>query len=135
MHGDLYGLISPLTPAGNNYFLLLVNKMSRFMWLTLLRMKADAPTAIIAFQARVERKSDKKLKVLRINNGGEFTSVEFGEHYAGEGTEHHFSAPYSLSESDDRGDVKEHSVGSRDARTFLGGGGAHCHLPPQPGTD
>ena len=65
------------------------------MWLTLLRTKAEAPAAIMAFQARAERETGKKLKVLRTDNGGEFTSVEFGEHCAGEGIQRHHSAPYS----------------------------------------
>jgi hypothetical protein len=81
--------------VGNLYFLLLVDDMSRFMWLTLLRLKADAPTAIMTFQARVERETGKKLKVLRTNNGGEFTSVQFGEYCAGEGIQRHYSAPYT----------------------------------------
>jgi len=95
VHGDLCGPISPPTPAGNVYFLLLVDDMSRFMWLKLLRSKADTPAAIMTFQARVERETGKKLKVLRTDNGGEFTSVQFGEHCAGEGIQRHFSAPYS----------------------------------------
>jgi hypothetical protein len=82
VHGDLCGPISPPTPAGNVYFLLLVDDMSRFMWLTLLRSKADAPAAIMMFQATVERETGKKLKVLRTDNGGEFTSVQFGEYCA-----------------------------------------------------
>jgi hypothetical protein len=49
--------------------------MSRYMWLTLLRSKADAPAAIMTFQAKVERETGKKLKVLRTDNGGEFTSM------------------------------------------------------------
>jgi len=65
------------------------------MWLTLLRSKADAPAAIITFQARVERETGKKLKVLRTDNGGEFTSVQFGEYCAGEGIQRHYSAPYT----------------------------------------
>ena len=95
VHGELCGPISPPTPAGNLYFLLLVDDMSRFMWLTLLRSKADAPAAIMNFQARVERETGKKLKVLRTDNGGEFTSVQFGEYCAGEGIQRHHSAPYT----------------------------------------
>jgi hypothetical protein len=69
--------------------------MSRYMWLTLLRSKADAPAAIMSFQARVERETGKKLKVLRTDNGGEFTSVTFGEYCAGEGIQRHHSTPYT----------------------------------------
>jgi hypothetical protein len=49
VHSDLCGPITPLTPAGNAYFLLLVDDKSRYMWLTLLRSKADAPAAIMTF--------------------------------------------------------------------------------------
>jgi hypothetical protein len=49
VHGDLCGPVSPPTPSGNAYFLLLVDDMSRYMWLTLLRSKADAPAVIMTF--------------------------------------------------------------------------------------
>jgi hypothetical protein len=75
VHGDLCGPISPPTPTGNAYFLLLVDDMSRFMWLTLLRSKADAPAAIMSFQARVERECGKKLKVLHTDNGGDVAEL------------------------------------------------------------
>jgi hypothetical protein len=65
------------------------------MWLILLHTKAEAPTAIMTFQARVECETGKKLKVLHTDIGGEFTSVEFGEHCVGEGIQRHLSAPYS----------------------------------------
>jgi transposase InsO family protein len=66
------------------------------MCLTLLCTKEEAPAAIITFQARVECETGKKLKVLRTDNGGEFTSVEFGEHCAGEGIQRHLSASSSV---------------------------------------
>jgi transposase InsO family protein len=95
VHGDLCGPISPATPAGNAYFLLLVDDMSRFMWVTLLCSKADTPATIMMFQAREEHRTGKKLKVLRTDNEGEFTSVQFGEYCAREGIQRHHSAPYS----------------------------------------
>jgi hypothetical protein len=95
VHGDLCGPITPPTPVGNAYFLLLVDDMSRDMWLTLLRSKSDAPAAIMSFQVKVERETNKKLKVLRTDNGGEFTSVQFGEYCAGEGILRQHSAPHS----------------------------------------
>jgi hypothetical protein len=95
VHGDLCGPITPHTPARNAYFLLLVDDMIQYMWLTLLRSKEDAPAAIMTFQARVERETGKKLKVLRTDNGGEFIFVTFGEYCAGEGIQRHQLAPYT----------------------------------------
>ncbi len=37
----------------------------------------------------------RKLRVLRTDNGGEFTAVEFAAYYADEGVTRHFSAPYT----------------------------------------
>lgn len=81
VHSDLCGPITPVTPGSKKYFLLLVDDRSRYMWVTLLKFKDKAVAAIKQFQARVELEAGRKLKVLRIDRGGEFTSIEFGEYY------------------------------------------------------
>ncbi|WVZ79350.1 LOW QUALITY PROTEIN: hypothetical protein U9M48_026940 [Paspalum notatum var. saurae] len=95
VHGDLCGPISPATHGGRKYFLLLVDDTTRFMWLRLLSSKDEAPEAIKHFQAKVEAETGNKLKVLRTDRSGEFTSVEFGRYCADEGVERHLTAPYS----------------------------------------
>lgn len=52
------------------------------MWLVLLSAKDEAAGAIIKFQARVEVETGRKLRALRTDRGGEFTSVTFGEYCA-----------------------------------------------------
>lgn len=95
VHGDLCGPITPATPGGKNYFLLLVDDMSRFMWIVLLRSKDEAIAAVQKFQAAAELESGCKLKVLRTDRGGEFTSNQFAEYYEELGVNHHLTAPYS----------------------------------------
>ena len=68
---------------------------SRYMWLHLLSSKDEVPAAIKEFQVQVETETGKKLRVLRTDRSGEFTSVEFGLYYAGQGVECHLTAPYS----------------------------------------
>jgi len=46
LHGDICGPITPATPSGNKYFLLLVDDYSRFKWLSLLPSKDAVATAI-----------------------------------------------------------------------------------------
>lgn len=58
VHGDL---CKPITPATHG----------------LLSSKDEAATAIRHFKARVEGETGKKLKVLRTDRGGEFTSIKF----------------------------------------------------------
>jgi transposase InsO family protein len=95
VHGDICGPITPTTPSGNRYFLLLVDDMSHYMWLCLLASKDQAPAAIWRFKAAAELESGRKLKVLRTNRGGEFTSVEFGAYYTEEGVQRQLTASYS----------------------------------------
>jgi transposase InsO family protein len=93
VHGDLCGPVMPATPGGRHYFLLLGDDASRFMWVVLLATKAAAADAIKHVQAMAEKESGLKLQVLRTDNGGEFTAVEFADYCADEGIQRHYTAP------------------------------------------
>jgi transposase InsO family protein len=80
VHGDLCGPITPVTPGGKRYFLLLVDDCSRYMWLTLLATKDEASDAIKRFMAEVEREAERKVRTLRTDRGGEFTSNELNRY-------------------------------------------------------
>jgi hypothetical protein len=54
VHGDLYSPVSPATPGGWRYFLLLVDDATRYMWDVLLDSKAAAADAIKRHQAAAE---------------------------------------------------------------------------------
>ena len=54
------------------------------MWLQLLTSKDEA-----------EAESGKKLRMLRTDRSGEFTSVEFAAYYVDQGVVRHHTAPYS----------------------------------------
>ena len=90
MHGDLCGPVTPATPGGWRFFLLLVNDVSRYMWAVLLDTKTTAADAIKRHQATAEKECSHKLLVLRTDNGGEFTA-----YCADEGIQCHFSTPYT----------------------------------------
>ena len=95
MHGDLCGPISPATPSGKKYFLLLVDDATRFMWLVLLATKDEAAAAIKRAQAHAESESGRKLWMLRMNRGKEFTSGSFTAYCAELGVNRRLTAPYS----------------------------------------
>jgi transposase InsO family protein len=90
VHEDLCGPVTLATPGGRRYFLLLVDDLSRYMWVVVLGSKGEAADAIRRAQAAVEVECGRKLRVLRTDNGGEFTSYS-----ADEGVQRHYSAPYS----------------------------------------
>ena len=74
---------------------MLVDGTSRFMWAVLLPTKGAVAGTIKQVHVAVEKESGRKLRVLRSNNGGEFTAVEFPAYCADEDIQCHFSAPYS----------------------------------------
>jgi transposase InsO family protein len=95
VHCDLCGPVTPATPGGQRYFLLLVDDASRFMWAILLLMKVATVDAIKHVQAAAENESGLKLQVLRTDDDVEFTAIEFVAYCAEEGIHRHYSAPYS----------------------------------------
>ena len=84
----------PATNGGRRYFLLLIDDCSRYMWLQLL-MSKDEAAAIKKFKMHAEAESGKKLRVLRTDRGGEFTSMKFATYYSDQGVVRHHTVPYS----------------------------------------
>jgi hypothetical protein len=46
VHGDLCGSVTPATPGGRRYFLLLIDDLFRYMWVVVLGSKGEAADAI-----------------------------------------------------------------------------------------
>lgn len=95
VHGDLCGPISPATPAGKRYFLLLVDDHSRYMWVVLLKTKDQALDAFKLVKNQAEKQAESSLKSLRTDRGGEFNSKEFKAYCGENGIIHYMTAPYS----------------------------------------
>jgi hypothetical protein len=51
VHRDLCGPVTPATPVRRRYFLLLVDDLSRYMWVVVLGSKGEAANAIRRAQA------------------------------------------------------------------------------------
>lgn len=95
IHGNLCGPITPATPGGKKYFLLLVDDFSRYMWVELLLSKDCAPAAIKQIRVVAETQSGHKLSSLRTDRGEEFTSADFTDHLVSIGVHRQLTAPYS----------------------------------------
>jgi hypothetical protein len=85
VHDNLCGPISPVMPRGNKYFLLLVDDLSRYMWVAVIPSKDHAAAAIKDIQAWAEGEFSLKLKALHTDHGGKFTATEFVDYCAAEG--------------------------------------------------
>jgi transposase InsO family protein len=63
----------------------LVDDLSRYMWVVVLGSKGEATNAIRRVQAAAKVECSRKLRVLRTDNGSEFTTAEFALYCADEG--------------------------------------------------
>ncbi|CAL8178296.1 unnamed protein product [Prunus armeniaca] len=77
VHMDLCGPMQNGSLAGNKYFMLLINDCTRMIWVYFLRYKSDTLNCFRKFKSMVELQSDFKVKCVRSDKGGEFTSIEF----------------------------------------------------------
>jgi len=61
------------------YYVSFIDDFSRNTWIYFLKKKSEVFERLKEFKALVENQIEKKIKVLRIDNGGEFYSKEFEE--------------------------------------------------------
>jgi len=95
VHADLCGKISPPTPGGRQYFLLVVDDHSRYMWVELLKTKDEALGYFKKIKQQAELEKGMKLKLLRTDRGGEFNSHLFTVFCSETGIKHYTTTPYS----------------------------------------
>jgi hypothetical protein len=95
VHADLCGHITPKSLGGASYFLLVVDDHSRYMWVELLKSKDQGLDYFKKIKLRAESESGVKLKALRTDRGGEFTSHLFSLFCNEGGIKHYTTTPYS----------------------------------------
>ena len=65
------------------------------MWAILLDTKSATINTVKHLLAAAEKECCCKLRILRTDNGGEFTAVEIAVYCADDGIQRHYSALYS----------------------------------------
>ncbi|GAU42392.1 hypothetical protein TSUD_296900 [Trifolium subterraneum] len=95
VHSDICGPIDVLSTGGNKYFITFVDEYSMMIWLYHIKAKSEAFEVFKRFKTLVEKQSDKSIKVLRTDGGGEYTSKEFENYCKDQGIIHEVTAPYT----------------------------------------
>jgi hypothetical protein len=85
VHTDLDGPTTKKGLKGEKYFMLLVDDYARMTAVFFLRNKSKAFENFKLYKEMVENEMDSKIKCLRSDNGGEFTSKEFMDYYSRHG--------------------------------------------------
>jgi hypothetical protein len=77
IHNDVFGPV-PVPSLGKSvYYVSFIDDFSRNTWIYFLRKKSEVFDKFKEFKALVENQTEKKIKVLRTDNGGEFCGNEF----------------------------------------------------------
>ena len=95
VHSDVCGPMQTVTKAGNRYFLTFIDDCTRMCWVYFLIYKYEVFSVFKRFKATVELQSGYKLKKLRSDRGGEYTSMEFNKFCEEMGMERQLTVAYS----------------------------------------
>src|ERR1700722_9810139 len=77
IHSDVCGPMPVKSLGGSLYYVIFIDDYSRKTWLYLLKTKGEVFNNFQEFKAEIENLTNKKIKKLRTDNGGEYTSKEF----------------------------------------------------------
>nr|KYP65664.1 Retrovirus-related Pol polyprotein from transposon TNT 1-94 [Cajanus cajan] len=91
IHCDLWGRYATKSHNGSHYFLTIVDDFTRAVWVYLIKEKSETPNIIINFCKLIERQFDKKVKIVRSDNGTEFTNTRIQSFFQDEGIVHQVS--------------------------------------------
>jgi transposase InsO family protein len=77
VHADLWGPSRKTSHGGARYMLTIIDDYSCRVWPYFLKHKSDAFESFKTWKIMVEKQTERKLKVLRPDNGMEFCSGDF----------------------------------------------------------
>lgn len=94
VHTDVCGPTNTLSHGKNRYFILFIDDFTRMTWVYFMRQKSEAFVIFKKFKALVEKQSGRFIKMLRSDQGKEYTSNEFHKFCEDEGVERQLTVGY-----------------------------------------
>ena len=88
IHSDVCGKIEEKSRGGAEYFVTFIDDKTRNTWVYTMKHKSETFQKFKEWKAMVEKTTGLKIKRLRTDNGGEYTSNEFEEYLKAEGMQH-----------------------------------------------
>ena len=93
IHSDVCGKLNPSSLGGGNYFVTFIDDATKYTWVYILKKKSDVFDAFKNWKTLVENLYDRKIKIFRTDNGGEYTSSEFERYLQEAGIRHEKTIP------------------------------------------
>ena len=110
INSDVCGPMSSTSLSGFKYYITFIVDYSRKTWIYFLKAKSEVFEKFKEFKALIENLSDKKIKTLRSDNGGEYTSKEFEAFCKDAGIKRELTTPYN---------PQQNGVAERKNRTIM----------------
>jgi len=79
--------------GGSKYMLIIIDDNTRYVWIYFLKTKDEVFKYFMLWKAMVEKSTGRKVKTLRSDNGGEYTSKQFQDYLDSEGVKHERTIP------------------------------------------
>jgi hypothetical protein len=118
IHSNVCGLMSFASLSGFLYYVIFIDDFSQKSWIFFVKTKGQVFNRFQEFKALAENQTGRKIRVLRTNNGGEYTSKEFNDFCAGEGMKRELTIPYN---------PQQNGVAERKKRAIVGAARAMLH--------
>lgn len=93
IHSDVVGKIMPTSKGGSSYFVTFTDDYSRYTVVYPMKAKSEVLQRFEEYRCMAENFHDRKVKVLRSDNGGEYTSTDFNEYLTEHGIRHQLTIP------------------------------------------
>jgi hypothetical protein len=95
VHSDVMGPVATEARNGYRYLVSFIDDYTRYAWVYPLKEKGEVFGKFKYFKTMIEKQVGKSIKVLRSDNGGEYTSVEFQQYLKEQGIIHQKTVPYN----------------------------------------
>lgn len=95
VHTYVCGPMQTKSLGGASYFLIFTDDCSRYTWVYLLRNKSEVFECFKEFKVMVEKQTAHNIKILRSDQGGEYTSDNFVKYCKDNGVIKQYTVPHS----------------------------------------
>lgn len=82
VHTDVYGPTSVPSLGGSRYYVTFIDDSTRKVWVYFMKHKSEVFNTFKKWKAAVENETGLKIKCLKSDNGGEYSSTEFIDYCA-----------------------------------------------------
>jgi transposase InsO family protein len=110
IHSDVCGPMPSSSISGYVYYVSFIDDYSRKTWIYFLKSKDEVFSKFKEFKALIENLSERNIKILRSDNGGEYTSKEFVNFCKDVGIKRELTTPYN---------PQQNGVAERKNRTIM----------------